>query len=107
MKLFDIFNVFKKKKDLISESEPLRRSPGLPEDLERFRVRRYPETPPEQQIPEPQFQTPEQQFRAPEPQIMEPEVKIVSGEFDKIDFVIQKLETIDARLKLIEERTMK
>lgn len=101
MKLFDVFNVFKKK-NVISEPETSRGFSGLPEDLERFRVKRWPETPPEQEYPSVQ----EQQFRAPE-QMIEPESKVESKEVDKGDLILQKLETIDTRLKLIEERTRK
>jgi hypothetical protein len=103
MKILDVFNVFKKKNENISEPE-FRRSSSLPEDLERFRVKRYPAPSPEPEYPS----VPEPQFRAPE-QMIEPapEVKTVTGEIDKMDLILQRLETIDTRLKLIEERTRK
>ncbi|MBU3896894.1 MAG: hypothetical protein KJ697_03090 [Nanoarchaeota archaeon] len=107
MKLLDIFNVFRKKQEIVSE---LPQPSQLPDDFERFRVKRYPEAPPEPEYPS----SDAARFNMPAPEIetpqIEPAVKEEPQELiqtDKIDLILQKLETIDTRLRLIEERTRK
>ncbi len=63
---------------------------SLPEDLERFRVKR-------EELPTPPFGPP------PEPIAPSTEARNL-GTDDKIELILQKLDTIDTRLKLIEER---
>ncbi|MDD5416424.1 MAG: hypothetical protein PHU12_00430 [Candidatus Aenigmarchaeota archaeon] len=98
MKIFDIFKKFKKKE----ETGPVKDYSGLPDELERFKIKRYPEMPPEPNYPS----VPEPVFREV-PKEMQPAAPEVPKDMDKMDFVLQKLETIDTRLKLIEEKLSK
>ena len=76
-----ILDRFRKKKEEVRIPADI--PTGLPEDLERFRVR-GPE------IPRAEF------YDKP--------LEIPKAEGDKIELILQKLDTIDTRLKLIEEK---
>ncbi|MFQ6020610.1 MAG: hypothetical protein ACE5J4_01155 [Candidatus Aenigmatarchaeota archaeon] len=101
-----ILDIFKKKKKEVPLPEEVISEP-LPEDLERFRMRREPEreypsmVPPPEPLPEygRPVELPRPEFRAPEPVAPTP-----APAADRIEMILQKLETIDTRLKLIEER---
>ena len=98
MKIFDAFKKIIKKKEKPATTSDI--STGLPEDLERFRVRRGPEPVPE---PAPVI-APEPMPPRPELPRVGPPAPVSKENLDKDDMILQKLETIDARLRLIEEK---
>ncbi|MFH1228825.1 MAG: hypothetical protein V1678_00175 [Candidatus Aenigmatarchaeota archaeon] len=105
-----IFDKFRKKKaDEISFPEPMpvETNMGLPEDLERFRVR-----PAEQRLPEirpERLSEPRNDYPVPElpPSKSVDDLVAERTQVNKIDLILQKLETIDTRLRLMEEKTKK
>jgi hypothetical protein len=105
-----IFDRFRKKKsDEVSfpEPMPMERNMGLPEDLERFRVRPVEQTLPDR-MPE-RLQEPRNDYPVPElpPSKSVDDLVAERTQVNKIDLILQKLETIDTRLRLMEEKTKK
>ena len=103
MKLLDIFSKLKRKKEpqrMLDEVRTL-----LPDDLERFRIKKGPLPEPEPYSPSPYQASAEQSLplRPGLPPVEAPKAEPVKG-LEKEDMILQKLETIDARLRLIEER---
>ena len=104
MKIFDIFRRLKPKKEPKKMLESVRT--GLPQDLERFRVRKGPLPEPEPISPSP-YQAPVQEAQLPPRPGLPAVGPAPKGEkivLEKEDMILQKLETIDARLRLIEEK---
>ncbi len=103
MKLFDIFGKLKRKKEPKKMLEANRND--LPNDLERFRIKREPIPAPEPLVSSP-YQAPQQLSPRPGlPPVGPPKTEIPKGQvLEKEDMILQKLETIDARLRLIEEK---
>ncbi len=103
-----MFDFLKKKKEVHLPTEAIP-DEALPEELERFRMRR------EEPQPEPQpIETPTDfpslpeygesvSVETPQPTLPEPPPEETPPD-NRIDLILQKLETIDTRLKLIEER---
>lgn len=94
MSILDRFRK-KKKEEPIQQPAP---TPGLPQDLEKFRVDR--------QQP---YQRPMEVFQQPgpaqsTPTTQAPQKPIPHDKEHQIELVIQKLDTIDARLRFIEEK---
>jgi hypothetical protein len=105
-----ILDMFKKKKEdeiPFPEPMPIETASGLPDDLERFRMR-----PMEQKIPEIRTDRPiepRSDYAVPElaPSKSVEDLVAERTQVNKIDLILQKLETIDARLRLMEEKSKK
>jgi len=105
-----VLDFLRRKKEVHLPTEAIPEE-ALPEELERFRIRRNPEPEPQpaetSNLPADFPSLPEygenvavetNQPTLPEP----PPAEIIPD--NRIDLILQKLETIDTRLKLIEER---